>query len=244
MKEYYVYIYCDPRKPGEFRFDGIDFVFNFEPFYVGMGKGYRYRRHTTNYEIEWNYNTIKNGKIKHLLENGIDPLKYVVFYKENISKEKASEFEKSLISSMGRINNNTGILSNLTDGGDGWNGAVSKSKGKTYEEIYGPQKAKELKEKRRKKLLGNKLGAKSKGKKMSEAQKRKLSELKSIQVKQMDKELNIIKIWASCKEASNALGISLSGIHNVLGENQPNSKTAGGYLWEFINRPNKKYFKS
>lgn len=243
MNEYYVYIYCDPRKPGEFRFDGIDFIFNFEPFYVGMGKGYRYRRHITNYEIEWNYNTIKNGKIKHLLENGIDPLKYVVFYKENVSKEEACEFEKSLISFMGRINNNTGILSNLTDGGDGWNNAVSPFKGKTYEEIYGVEKAKELKEKRKKKLLGNKFGNKTKGKKMSDASKKHLSKIKSIPVKQMDKELNVVKVWDSCHEAAEFLGISVSGIHNTLNEKMP-AKSAGGYLWEFTNRANKKYFKS
>ena len=47
MNEYYVYIYCDPRKKGEFKFEGLEYIFNYEPFYVGMGKGYRFRRHTT-----------------------------------------------------------------------------------------------------------------------------------------------------------------------------------------------------
>ena len=77
---HYVYIYCDPRKKGEFKYPGIDLIFNYEPFYVGEGKGYRYRRHVNNFEIEWNYNTIKNGKIKKIIEEGYDPLKYIVFY--------------------------------------------------------------------------------------------------------------------------------------------------------------------
>lgn len=242
IHNYYVYIYCDPRKPGEFRFPGVDFVFNFEPFYVGMGKGYRYKRHITNYEIEWNYNTIKNGKIKHLIESGVDPLKYVVFYKENISKEEASKIEQEIIKALGRINNNTGILSNMTDGGDGWNNAVSSFKGKTYEQIYGAKKAKKLKEVRRQKLLGNNYGIKNKGKKLSDKQKENLSKMKSIPVKQLDKSFNVIKVWDSCQQAADFLKISVSGIHNTLNDKMP-AKSAGGYCWEFVDRCNKKYVK-
>lgn len=242
MNEYYVYIYCDPRKKGEFKFEGVDFTFNYEPFYIGMGKGYRFRRHITNYEIEWNYNTIKNGKIKHLIESGFDLLKYVVFYKENISKEQASIVEQELIKVLGRINNNTGILSNMTDGGDGWNNAVSPFKGKTYEQIYGSKKAEELKKVRSKQLFGNNYGSNNKGKKMSEEQKESLSKAKRIPVKQIDKDFNVIKTWDSCQEAANFLKISVSGIHNTLNENMP-AKSAGGYFWEFTNRVNSKYKK-
>lgn len=239
---YYVYIYCDPRKKGEFKFDGINFVFNYEPFYVGKGKGYRFRRHVTNYEIDWNYNTIKNGKIKHLIEAGIDPLKYVVFYKENISKEEASKIEQEIIKTLGRINNNTGILSNMTDGGEGWTNAVSPFKGKTYEQIYGIKKADKLKEVRRKKLIGNNYGVVNKGKKMSTEQKEALSKAKRIPVKQLDKNFKLIKIWDSCQEAADYLKISVSGIHNTLNYKMP-AKSAGGYCWEFTNRPNEKYKK-
>jgi hypothetical protein len=240
MNEYYVYIYCDPRKKGEFKYDKIDFTFNYEPFYVGMGKGYRFKRHVTNYEIEWNYNTIKNGKIKHLIESGIDPLKYVVFYKENIAKTEASEIEQAIIKSLGRINNGTGILSNMTDGGDGWNNAVSPFKGKTYEQIHGDKKAKELKEMRRRKLIGNTYGSNSKGKKISKEHKAAISKSRRIPVKQMDKNLIVIKVWDSCQQAAEFLKISVSGIHNTLNEKMP-AKSAGGYYWEFTTRSNKKY---
>jgi hypothetical protein len=239
---YYVYIYCDPRKKGEFKFAGIDYVFNHEPFYVGMGKGYRFRRHTTNFEIDWNYNTIKNGKIKHIIDLGLDPLKYVNFFKENISKEEACLVEQELIAKLGRINNQTGILSNMTDGGDGWSGAISKNKGKTYEEIYGNKKAKELKEKKRKNLLGNTYGSHNKGKKMSDESKKHLSKLKSIPVKQLDKNMNLIKIWETCQLAADFLKISVSGIHNTLNEKMP-AKSAGGYYWEFTTKINNKYRK-
>jgi len=240
--KYYVYIYCDPRKKGEFKFDGVDLVFNYEPFYVGMGKGYRFRRHVTNYEIEWNYNTIKNGKIKHLIESGFDPLKYVIFYKENISQEDAAKIEQELIKALGRINTVTGILSNMTDGGDGWNGAVSPFKGKTYEQIHGKEKSDKIKEIRRKQLIGNNYGTKTKGKKMSDEQKEILSKAKRTPVKQMNINSEVIKVWDSCKEASESLEISLSSIHNVLSETQC-TKTCGGFKWEFINRPNIKYIK-
>ena len=91
--KHYIYIYCDPRKKGIFKYDGIDIIFNYEPFYVGMGYGYRYKRHVTNYEIQLNYNTIKNGKIKHIIEENFDPLKYVIFYKDSEkNNEKVSGF--------------------------------------------------------------------------------------------------------------------------------------------------------
>lgn len=64
---------------------------------------------------------------------------------------------------------------NLTSGGDGGAINLGKSiatKNKTYEEIYGEEKAKELKEIRRKKLLGNKFGEKTKGKKLGSFEKR------------------------------------------------------------------------
>jgi len=110
----------------------------------------------------------------------------------------------------------------------------------TDEEIHGPEKAKELKEKRRKQLLGNNYGKRTRGKKMSEEQKEHLSKIKSIPVKQMDKDLNVVKTWDSCKEAADYLNISVSGIHNTLNEKMP-AKTAGGFKWEFCNRENIKY---
>lgn len=39
LKDFYVYVYLDPRKSGEYIYD--DLKFNYEPFYVGKGRGDR-----------------------------------------------------------------------------------------------------------------------------------------------------------------------------------------------------------
>ncbi len=241
-KTHYVYIYCDPRKKGIFTYDGIDYVFNYEPFYVGEGSGYRYKRHISNYEIEWNYNKIKNGKIKSILNEGYDLTKYIVFYKDGLTKSEALQIEIFLIEKMGRLNKKTGILSNLTDGGDGWSGAISPFKGKTYDEIHGLEKSIELKEKRRKALIGNNYASSQKGKKLSEEHKKKISDFRKKEVKQLDKNFNLIKVWKSPVDAANELEINVGLIHNVLGKTMRNI-SAGGFYWEYTNEDNIKYNK-
>lgn len=69
-----------------------------------------------------------------------------------------------------------------------------------------------------------------------------LSIEEKMQLKQLDLEMNLIKIWSSAKEAADSLKIYVGSIHNVLGKQK--SKTAGGFKWEYVNKKNNKYYES
>jgi hypothetical protein len=112
---FYVYVYLDNRKPGEWRFN--DIIFKFQPFYIGKGKGTRINQHLQ--PMLLNHNTIKNNKIKSIIrETGELPIHYKIF--ENLIFEESNLIEISIIKKFGRINLNNGILSNMTDGGEGF----------------------------------------------------------------------------------------------------------------------------
>lgn len=61
--------------------------------------------------------------------------------------------------------------------------------------------------------------------------KQKLSKAKSIPVKQLDLDNNLIKIWDSAKEASEFLNISRQ---NICLACKKKRKTAGNYKWEYL----------
>lgn len=75
---------------------------------------------------------------------------------------------------------------------------------------------------------------------------RRMSIKRSKPIYQLDKNLNIINKYSSCKEALNLTGIN--HINSAVRKN--NIKTAGGFIWvyikdyeEFLNNPIKKNFK-
>ena len=75
------------------------------PYYIGKGSGYRITHPTRN---------IPKPPTKDR----------IIFLKKNLNEEEAFKHEIYMIAIFGRRNNGTGILRNLTDGGEGNSGYV------------------------------------------------------------------------------------------------------------------------
>lgn len=120
--KYYTYIYLDPRKSGDYNYD--EYYFDHEPLYVGKGKGKQIDRHISEAKRNKNiHNTHKSGKIRHILSEGLEPIRFKI--KENLSEQEAFDLEMELIKLIGRVDLGTGPLTNLTDGGEGTSGNTS-----------------------------------------------------------------------------------------------------------------------
>jgi hypothetical protein len=145
-------------------------------FYVGVGKTKR-RAFRLDNRTEFHANIVK----KH----GI----VVEILYENLDLEKAYEIEKKLIKLYGRRDKGTGILVNMTDGGDGHRNPSEESrrkqglaqskalKGRFIGELnsmYGKHQSEEFKQKKREYFLSDK----NPGKNKSEETKKKISKSK------------------------------------------------------------------
>jgi hypothetical protein len=122
---YYTYILCNPLKPGEYKVPNIDLILPCEPFYVGMGHDGRINDHekrvrtALKYRYEWFFtegSIYKNSIIKQLISKNLKVERVLV--KENVSKKEAAEAEELYINLLGRKDLGTGILANLTEGGE------------------------------------------------------------------------------------------------------------------------------
>lgn len=117
MFNYYVYIYLNPLKEGDYYFN--KFHFNYEPFYVGKGKNNRCNAHLTESKSK---NKLKKNIISKIKNNNIKPI--IIKLYENITEQSAFRIEKTLIKIIGRRDKNNGTLSNMTDGGEGTSGRI------------------------------------------------------------------------------------------------------------------------
>lgn len=96
MKTFYVYAHFIPNSD--------------TPFYVGKGTGRRYKK-TDNRNKWWRYIVAKYGYESRILS-------------ESLSENEACELEKKLIAQYGRRDLGTGVLVNMTDGGESSKGSV------------------------------------------------------------------------------------------------------------------------
>lgn len=110
IKEYYVYVYLDPRKPGNFIYE--DLKFDYEPFYVGKGKDDRCYSH-----CKKSHNLFLKRKIDKIFSLNLEPLiiKFYKTYDESFVYDKEGEFIKKI----GRLNKKSGPLVNARKGGFG-----------------------------------------------------------------------------------------------------------------------------
>jgi hypothetical protein len=81
-----------------------------QPFYIGIGKEINRAYCNTDRNKHWHNIAKKGYKVQILFDD--------------LSWQKACEKEKELIAIYGRVDNKTGILCNMTDGGDGNNGLI------------------------------------------------------------------------------------------------------------------------
>lgn len=129
-----------------------------EVFYIGIGNDEKYRRANLKSQrtLIWRNIVKKSGYKVEIIQDGI-------------TWDEACNKEKELILFYGRRDKGTGTLVNMTDGGEGIPGfkhskesifktvnsegyknrkfSSDRLKGKTFEEIYGEEKAREIKEK-------------------------------------------------------------------------------------------------
>lgn len=239
--EYYVYIYLDPRHPGKFSYDGIDSDFNYEPFYVGKGKKDRFKSHVRKSERAKGFNPFKNAIISKIEEAGFNPSNFIVMFKIKLEEQDALDIEEFLIAKIGRRSVGLGPLTNLTDGGDS-----DRSKGRTYEGIYGKRYSQEKKERMKARMTGDKnpmfgkINSRKGQRLYTDEQKEKSSLSRSKPILQMDHDCNVIKEWDSIRIASKYLGIGMSAISSCLFAGT-NTITAGGFKWRFLDKVNPKY---
>lgn len=213
-----------------------------EPFYIGIGTKQPRTHNTVKSEYRRAHET--NRKESYIWNNIVNKTSYeieILFESDdyNFIKEKEIEF----ISLYGRINNNTGILSNMTDGGDGFIGYIPSKEKIEKHKIFmtGRKQSQEEKQKRNESRKGYlhseetklKISNSHKGKKTSKEHLEKLYKgqilANSKSINQYDLEGNFIRDWESATIAGKELNLHLVSIRNCV---RGITKTSGGYIWK------------
>jgi group I intron endonuclease len=232
--DFYVYVYLDTRKRGNFIYS--DYQFDYEPFYVGKGKNKRLEEHL--WESRLKHDDFKSRKIKSIINDGYKPL--FIKVKENLTENDAFDLEINLINLIGRYNLNLGPLTNLTNGGDGISGLIKTETHRKNLSIssFGKKMSDEAKRKVSESLRGK--PGRNTGNKHTQETKNKISTTKkgtiswnATPIFQLDLDGNFIKEWRSATNAAQELRLNQGNICEVLNGRR---KSCGGFRWIFKNK--------
>jgi len=133
-KKRYVYIYCDPRYSGEFKYKFGKKILKIKkrPFYVGAAHKYNYKRHLSGN----GHSKSVQRRIEKIREEKLEPI--VKIFKKCFSKGEAFKLEERLIVSIGRQDLKTGPLLNKSDGRGAKNASIKYRKiiSKRFKEMW------------------------------------------------------------------------------------------------------------
>lgn len=108
---FYVYVYTNPLKPGNFSYKSASF--KYEPFYIGKGTGNRAYRHI--WKCNGGDNRLKKSVLNNLKEFNLK--NYIVFVKSGLTHDESITLEAKLISEIGQIIKGKGPLTNIMEKG-------------------------------------------------------------------------------------------------------------------------------
>lgn len=129
-KKFYIYVYLNPLKKGDFNYNDIHF--DYEPFYIGKGYGTRIKKHLCECNINNCKNKLKVNTIRKIQSKKLSPIMIKLF--ENLTEKQSFKKERELIKLIGRRDLKKGCLVNMTDGGDGYTGVHFGRLGKPLSE--------------------------------------------------------------------------------------------------------------
>ena len=179
---------------------------------------YRHRRLDTHEVFYIGIGSVKRSKSKHrssFWKNVVNKHGYYIeIVKNNLSWEEACELEQLLIQEYGRRDLQTGILVNLTDGGEGAPGTIVSEETKL--KLRNKNKGKKLTEEHKKKI-----GLANKGRRPNLIVEQK--RLEKITKKVIDTRNNIV--YNSVKEVSEIFNLKYLPLNRKLNGTTRNTTT-------------------
>jgi hypothetical protein len=199
-----------------------------EPFYIGIGSDNSY------------YRANERSRRNPIWENIVQKTDYRVdILVDDISWEEACEIEKWFISFYGRRDNNTGILCNMTDGGDGILGLVFTDEHR--KKLSNSRKGRKFSDETKRRI-----GEKSKGRTLSESARLKISMANKMKVMPESARIKIGNASKGEKNANAKMVLNTqSGIYyGCVGDAAKSIGLKGFTLTQMLNgrRRNKTYF--